>query len=293
MARRVIVVLGMHRSGTSLLARLLQGLGVPLGSRLLTRAEPDNPYGYWEQRDIAMQQDFLLATLGRMWHEPRGVLDLPHGWLDSAAARTAETALTAIVRQELAAAHGLWGFKDPRTLRFLPLWQRIFTSCAAVPVYILAIRRPASVAGSLARRNQLSASHARFLWTQHNLAPFRTPGIRLAAIVDYDSWFEHPQRNMRRILRAIGSRQPPRAALERCLGLLDRDARHHAEGAGSMLADRIYALLNVPMPASLRAYRLRLLARRIGEAEQLLEAWQEMIERCHPAGPLPVEAWKE
>jgi len=289
----MVVVLGMHRSGTSLLAQIIGRLDVALGSDLLLDPAADNKYGYWEHHEIAMTQDFLLASLGRMWHEPRGVLPLPEGWLDSEPARRATATLIDIVRRErVAAGTALWGFKDPRTLRFLPMWDRVLTACGVRPVYLLAVRRPDSVAASLIKRNGMSVHQARFLWLQHNLAPFRgsnPPSI--AATIDYDLWFERPAHNMGRLLGALSSKLKLRSALDLCRPVLDHDARHHEAAGTASVADRVYRLLIDPMPDRFRVYRLRRQVRRFAEAEHLLFAWQEMIELCHAAGPLPVAAW--
>src|SRR5262249_1740037 len=71
-----IVVLGMHRSGTSALAGMLHHLGVALGDELMP-ATADNPRGYWEHRDIVAINDRLMTELGRTWHDVR---PLPPMW---------------------------------------------------------------------------------------------------------------------------------------------------------------------------------------------------------------------
>jgi len=291
MPPQVIVVLGMHRSGTSLLAQILGRLGVRLGENVLTRTEEDNKYGYWEHRFIARTQDFLLAELGRMWHEPRGLLPLPPGWLEAAATRRAMADLQDILDAELRAAGGhAWGFKDPRTIRLLPMWQRIFAARNLTPTYILALRAPHSVAASLMARNRMAAERALFLWTQHTLEPFRL-GLRMAAQIDFDSWFSAPRRNITKLLRATGSSETPEHALSICSALLDHNERHHAHAAAGSAADRIYRILVQPAPSLLKRYRLTSMAAQFDHAAGLLGAWQSAIEECHPAGPLPVDAW--
>jgi len=292
--RRVVVILGMHRSGTSLLAQLVARLGVALGQSVLTQSAPDNKHGYWEHREIAEIQDLLLAALGRIWHEPRGVLPLPQGWLASEPAAAAIARLTTIVEAELAANPGsLWGFKDPRTLRFLPMWHKVFAACGVAPIFILALRRPESVVASLVKRNGLNPAHARFLWVQHNLEPFRGERVSLAATIDYDQWFAKPARGLQAILRAIRSPLPWPVALDLCDLILDRGERHHqsAGQADATLADRIYRLLLDSLPETFRAYRLHQLARQLDESESMLCAWQEMIEQCQPPGAPPTAHW--
>lgn len=67
--QQLVVVLGMHRSGTSVLARGLQVLGVELGERLLPPAA-DNPRGFWEDLDVIGIDERVLAALSRDWRCP-------------------------------------------------------------------------------------------------------------------------------------------------------------------------------------------------------------------------------
>jgi hypothetical protein len=286
-------VLGMHRSGTSLLAQMLFRLGVRLGEDVLTRGEDDNKYGYWEHRGIAMTQDFLLAELGRMWHEPRGLLPLPRGWLEAEATKRAMATLDGIVGAELETARGAaWAFKDPRTIRLLPMWQQIFAARNITPTYILALRAPDSVAASLMARNRMPSERALFLWSQHTLEPFRL-GLRMTTQIDYDSWFNAPRRNVAKLLRVMGSAQKLEHALSICAPLLDRNERHHNFAASDSVADRIYRALMQPAPALVKRYQLRRVAAEFDRASELLSAWEGAIEECHPVGPLPVDAWRE
>ena len=82
---RALLVLGMHRSGTSVAAGALRLAGVDLGTDLMAPA-PDNPKGFWEHSGVVAIHEQLLAALGRAWNDPR---PLPGGWLGSAAAAAA------------------------------------------------------------------------------------------------------------------------------------------------------------------------------------------------------------
>lgn len=124
--RPVVVVLGMHRSGTSLLASLLQAVGVELGPDLLLDQTPDNEAGYWEHKEIAEAQEAILSQLGRTWYLPEGQVPLPAGWWRLPEMRPHRRRLADIVRRETSETVGPWGFKDPRTVRLLPLWLDIF-----------------------------------------------------------------------------------------------------------------------------------------------------------------------
>jgi hypothetical protein len=68
----IVLVVGMHRSGTSLVARGLHAMGVNLGSRIDTAPHPANPHGHWEHADVWQAQERLLIRFGREWHSSPG-----------------------------------------------------------------------------------------------------------------------------------------------------------------------------------------------------------------------------
>lgn len=67
---RAVCVLGMHRSGTSLITRVLNLLGVYLGpEEHLITANADNPKGFWEHDLFKRRNDEILERLGGTWHD--------------------------------------------------------------------------------------------------------------------------------------------------------------------------------------------------------------------------------
>lgn len=74
--RLPIFVLGVHRSGTSALARTLQLHGAALPKTLMP-AQADNPDGFWESRPIVQFNESLLKSAGRPWYDPAPI---PLGW---------------------------------------------------------------------------------------------------------------------------------------------------------------------------------------------------------------------
>ena len=118
MASTAILVLGMHRSGTSALTAALHGLGASLGGELVA-ANHDNPGGYFENAAAVTAHETLLAELDRGWEDLR---DMPEGWLHAPAAQQARDAIRALLAEQFGEA-SLWALKDPRMCRLLPLWQ--------------------------------------------------------------------------------------------------------------------------------------------------------------------------
>jgi O-antigen biosynthesis protein len=173
-----VMVLGMHRSGTSALTGVLHHLGVALGGNLMAPTS-DNPRGYWEQADIVDIHNKALAAYGLAWDDIRPV---PPALLhDGPVARD----LSAILVREFADAP-LWGLKDPRLCRLMPLWLPLLAQLRVGPRFVLALRHPADVAASLAVRDGINESCAAILWLRHVLEAERGSRGFPRSIVHYE-----------------------------------------------------------------------------------------------------------
>lgn len=180
--RLVIVVLGAGRSGTSLLMQVLAALGMRVSPALIG-ARADNPEGFHEDAGIVRIQADLMRALGAWPYHP-----LPADWLEAPAAAAAAIALRALLRERLDEAGGVWGFKDPRTASFLPLWQRIFAAEAIAPRYLLALREPDHILRSFMRAYQASAALAESVWLRRTGdALWHTQAA--CHVVHYEDWF--------------------------------------------------------------------------------------------------------
>jgi hypothetical protein len=200
--QRVVVVLGMHRSGTSLLTNLLTVLGVDVGTNLLA-ANQGNEAGYWENESIYRTQDALLNFIAKDWGAYGFAYPFAIDWTRLPEMRDFQERLTAIVRAEIARAKGIWGFKDPRTCRLLPIWKQIFTELDLEPLYVLAIRSPAVVVESLLKLYPLDALHGELVWLLYYLDAIRDAGEELRIVVDYDRWFTEPLAQAKAVATAL------------------------------------------------------------------------------------------
>jgi glycosyltransferase involved in cell wall biosynthesis len=153
-----IIVAGMHRSGTSLVAAFLSSSGVRMGETLL-EADRDNPRGYFEDVEFLEFQRSLLQE-----RAPSNEVGHPDwGWTES---ETFDT--TGLQEHEeraaaLVARHsGLWGWKDPRTTLFLEFWDEILKQNAT---YLLVYRFPWEVAESMLRlAAPVFVEHPEYAW---------------------------------------------------------------------------------------------------------------------------------
>ncbi|MCI0551346.1 MAG: glycosyl transferase, partial [Anaerolineae bacterium] len=161
--KKLVVVLGMHRGGTSALTRGLVALGIELGDHLMS-ALPENPKGYWEDLDIQGLNVDLLSCLGHDWY----TLDLISA-ADLASERAIAVRSRAIelLRQKTADTN-IYGIKDPRIARLLPFWQSVFDHLRLEVGYVIAVRNPLSVAHSMkARMKWLEPEKSYYLWLEH------------------------------------------------------------------------------------------------------------------------------
>jgi hypothetical protein len=160
-----IIVLGMHRSGTSMLAGMLDILGVYLGNEdnLMPADQDVNAKGFWEREDVVAIHEEVLATLGTNW---QSVASLPSDWPNDPRLSTCKQRLLELVRSDFL-SKPLWGMKDPRMCRLLPLWLDLFNALDVTPRFIHIVRHPTEVASSLAKRNGFSTDYALILWLRH------------------------------------------------------------------------------------------------------------------------------
>ena len=158
-ASAAILVLGMHRSGTSCLAGSLEQRGLHLGEVYQWR--PYNAKGNRENQRVMDLNDAVLAHSGGRWDDPPATL----AWTDAHA--RVRDALIAGLRGE---SRGHWGFKDPRTLLTLAFWRQGLDALHADGVRMVGtFRHPLAVARSLnARDPAMSLEQGMALWQAYN-----------------------------------------------------------------------------------------------------------------------------
>lgn len=191
----VITVLGMHRSGTSALARALEVFGVPLGDNLHP-AGFDNPKGFWEDREFLAINNELLDSLGSAYDCP-GLLSrelAQESVIESLSLRA-----TRYLKEKLNEFNGRWGFKDPRTARLLWFWLPIFDDCKCDVKIVIALRNPMSVALSLKKRNDIAAIKCYLLWLDHMIPIILQTQQLTRVLVNFDEFLSQPYKQLRRV----------------------------------------------------------------------------------------------
>jgi GT2 family glycosyltransferase len=238
----LILVLGMHRSGTSLLGGLLQALGVELPGPLIA-ADHHNPEGYFEWKEVVHLQEQLLIDLDRWWPSAQGVLPLPEGWQHHPATLAVRRQLRTLLLEERPHRHGPWAIKDPRTSRLLPLWLDLAAELGIPLRLLLAVRDPAEVACSLIRRDGptcgMDLARAQQLWWRHNLEPLHAaPADLPLAVVDFGAWFSDPEDQLKSMLRLIPELHPTVRQQHAALALIRSEHRRSLAVADELTIDR-------------------------------------------------------
>lgn len=201
-----VCVIGMHRSGTSLLMRLLNLAGVALGpaGRLAPAAE-DNPRGFWEHEGLREINDDLLALFGGTWM----ILPvLPPDWQRDPRLEPLRERAREVIARDFSGA-GLRGFKDPRTSLLTSFWRELLPGRAA---WIVAVRNPLEVADSLKRRNGLPSVLAEDLWCAYTRSALRETRPDERSIVHYERLLEQPVEEVARLVRELRLEAPPPSA---------------------------------------------------------------------------------
>lgn len=155
-----ILVLGMHRSGTSAVTGALSLLGSALPQTIMP-ANSDNVRGYFESARVMHFNDAILCTAGSSWDDWRR-LDLREY---SAAFQSDAKRL---VDEEFGQT-SLFILKDPRICRFVPFWVSVIVESGYAPRAVLPFRSPLEVAHSLNARDGFPIGKGLALWLRHVL----------------------------------------------------------------------------------------------------------------------------
>ncbi len=243
----LILLAGMHRSGTSLLGSLLPCLGIPMPGELI-EGDIHNPEGYYERSDITDLQETLQIELGRWWPSDTG--DLPFGdqWLRLPSSVRAAQRLEHCLRSELEHQSGPWAIKDPRLSLLLPLWQQLSTRLDLPLRLVLSVRDPAEVMLSLQHRDGpltgMTPWRAQRLIWRHLQQLLLDSAELPTLVVAYSDWFEAPraERQLQGLAHFCCQEQPGAEGLQQALQRIEPRHRRSLRPAEE-LALAIHPLL--------------------------------------------------
>lgn len=245
---RLIAVTGMHRSGTSCIAGLLDKCGLSVGplKELLNHnaPRPDNAKGHFENRDVVLINEAILKAAGGSWFAPP-----PASSLESVNREIADH-VAAFCRSFAGSV-----IKDPRLCVTLRVWRAL---CPRLQGAVICFRNPVSVANSLRDRDGLPIGKGLRLWYEYYSRLIDGIEGLPVAIVDYDRLGSHLVADLHLLLKLLKTPMDRDAIVEGTKGFYDRGLdRHSIAGTHAMPEDVeiLYDILKGQSVAALRADR--------------------------------------
>ncbi len=159
-----LLVMGVGRSGTSALTRVLNLLGAALPAKTLA-ANSGNELGHWEPSSILALNEEILSVHGSDWHDPRS---FPKEWFVSSEAEVFTDRAKTIIEDEYYCAP-LIVIKEPRICRLAPIYLAALDRAGYASRIVIPLRHPSEVAGSLKRRDGTDELTSELIWIRHML----------------------------------------------------------------------------------------------------------------------------
>lgn len=198
--KTLYIVLGIHRSGTSLTAKMIETLGIPFGESLIGPAH-DNKKGFMEDADIVAFNEQLLEELGVCWDSLNGFFYAKEHF-NTKKFRTLINEAKSLVTKKFS-SHNKWGIKDPRISRLLPFWEIVCNELKLKVVYIFPFRSPADVQASLAARNNFNDIKSGWLWFLYNIEALTFIQDKKWILINYDSIIKQPELELDKVRETL------------------------------------------------------------------------------------------
>ncbi len=287
--KRALVVLGMHRSGTSALSRTLSFLKFSQATDLMPPRD-DNPKGFWEPMGVVRLNERILFELGSGWDRPP-LLYVPGKTPLESAADIDALVIARYLQDAVAALRASYGderrivLKDPRIALFPALWDLALREAGFTPTYVLIVRNPLEVAASLNVRNNLGRPRSLQLWQRYNLSALT---LTRRGLLDTVVLFDDLLARKAAVIRELGDAFGIPAALlanddPELTSFLDPADRHQ-----TVENEKVFNSPMVPVLTK-ETYRLLLEWNKLGRAardERIVRAAAQYEEFCLLSGTL-------
>lgn len=194
----ILLVLGMHRSGTSAMAGALTLSGFHAGADLLPPSK-FNPKGYFESKTVNEINDEYLALHDRRWDDPR---EMSYLSTQEPCCQKLIEKINAFIARE-GTSHSSLLFKDPRMCRALPLWMPSLLRNTSSIGAVIMIRDPAEVVASLIRRENMNPSKAALLYSVYLLdAELYSRNLK-RVVLDFSDLISKPANAIDKIMSSL------------------------------------------------------------------------------------------
>lgn len=193
--KKIYVVLGIARSGTSVITRALNVLGVDLGNHL-NPSNKWNPKGFWEDKDIVY--NINRKVFEKLNYEHGVFRDLYREDILKNETKDLKKLARDLLKSRMQETTQ-WGFKDPNTVRVLPFWQNIFSELQLSDHYIIALRNPLESAESYQNKSfGCNYEKTLYMWLLHLLPAVEQTHGKKRIVVHYDLMLKNPKLQLER-----------------------------------------------------------------------------------------------
>ena len=232
--RKILVIAGMHRSGTSATSGVCEILGCTVPGEVVPAAD-DNPRGFFENRRFVEFNDSLLARLGSAYDDPNFISASD---IRAAIELGAVDTLGALLEVELRLTQ-FPVIKDPRICRLLPIWKAALERIGYEILIAHPIRHPIEVASSLQKRNSFSQTQGLLLWLDHVLSSEMYSRDKRRSFFKYDELMADWRTVALKIAADLKFSWPhsPHRVEDQVDGFLASELRHHRAEASSFSLD--------------------------------------------------------
>jgi len=161
---KIICILGMHRSGTSMLTRILNLCGLSLGkSEEMFTPTYHNQKGHWENNRFMEINIEIIRFFSNKISDWNTRITFPENWQKIQKIKNIKKRAIKLVK-DFDSRYQSWGWKDPRNCITLPFWQEILGNRLK---YIIVLRQPIDIANSLLKRNNYPVTQGLLLWDKY------------------------------------------------------------------------------------------------------------------------------
>ncbi len=199
MKSTTIIILGMHRSGTSALAGILNILGISMGKKLLPPNEA-NPKGFFENLDITYFDDYLLSLINTSWDD---ILPIHFDALKNLTQKKELINKGIEIIKKSYNLPSIFGIKDPRLCILFPFWEKVLNTLNVEIKVIIPFRNPVEVAYSLFHRDDFPIGKGLFLWSKYMLLAEYYSRRYKRSFVSFDELLNDPLKVLKSIQETL------------------------------------------------------------------------------------------